>query len=118
VRYQKGGFRSEIEKNNFYYPHPSHQFLGDSKNLRIGQKALAIGNPFGFDRTLTTGVISSLGRTIGKKGELGGLQYGTRDDMGMVGNGMDLHDHLLGARRRGINLPHSMAPWNDEGSKG
>jgi putative serine protease PepD len=38
--------------------------MGDSKNLRIGQKVLAIGNPFGFQRTLTTGVISSVGRTI------------------------------------------------------
>lgn len=38
--------------------------MGDSKNLKIGQKVLAIGNPFGFERTLTTGVISSLGRTI------------------------------------------------------
>jgi putative serine protease PepD len=38
--------------------------MGDSKNLRIGQKVLAIGNPFGLQRTLTTGIISSLSRTI------------------------------------------------------
>jgi S1-C subfamily serine protease len=38
--------------------------MGDSKKLKIGQKVLAIGNPFGLGRTLTTGIISSLGRTI------------------------------------------------------
>jgi S1-C subfamily serine protease len=38
--------------------------MGDSRNLKIGQKVLAIGNPFGLERTLTTGIISSLGRTI------------------------------------------------------
>ncbi|HUL36390.1 MAG TPA: trypsin-like peptidase domain-containing protein [Thermodesulfobacteriota bacterium] len=38
--------------------------MGDSKNLKVGQKVLAIGNPFGLQRTLTTGIISSLGRTI------------------------------------------------------
>ena len=45
--------------------------MGDSKSLKIGQKVLAIGNPFGLQRTLTTGIISSLGRTI--RSEVGTL---------------------------------------------
>ncbi len=38
--------------------------------LRVGQKVLAIGNPFGYDRTLTTGIISGLGRPIRTKENL------------------------------------------------
>jgi len=38
--------------------------MGDSRKLQVGQKVLAIGNPFGLGLTLTTGIISSLGRNI------------------------------------------------------
>ncbi|MCB9310055.1 MAG: trypsin-like peptidase domain-containing protein [Lewinellaceae bacterium] len=38
--------------------------VGESANLKVGQSVYAIGNPFGLDQTLTTGVISALGREI------------------------------------------------------
>ena len=38
--------------------------IGSSSNLRVGQKVFAIGNPFGLDWTLTTGIISALDRTL------------------------------------------------------
>lgn len=40
--------------------------LGDSEKVKVGQKVLAIGNPFGFDRTLTQGIISRVDRIKNK----------------------------------------------------
>ena len=38
--------------------------LADSKHIRVGQVAIAIGNPFGFDHSVTSGVVSALGRSL------------------------------------------------------
>lgn len=40
--------------------------FGTARNLKVGQKVLAIGNPFGLERTLTAGIVSGLGRPIQK----------------------------------------------------
>ncbi len=45
--------------------------VGTSKDLLVGQKVFAIGNPFGFDQTLTQGIVSGLGREIRSPGKSG-----------------------------------------------
>ncbi|TFG64311.1 MAG: trypsin-like serine protease [Spirochaetales bacterium] len=44
--------------------------FGSSSDLKVGQKVLAIGNPFGYERTLTTGIVSGLGRPVRTSNEL------------------------------------------------
>ena len=48
--------------------------VGTSANLRVGQKVFAIGNPFGLDWSLTTGVVSALNRTLPSQDDTGVIQ--------------------------------------------
>src|ERR1700694_1496918 len=74
--------------------------MGDSDRLIVGQKVLAIGNPFGLDRTLTTGVISGLQRPIraqnGRQIE-GAIQTDASINPGNSGGPLlDSHGRMIG----------------------
>lgn len=47
-----------------YAPNLKPVALGQSQNLRVGQMAIAIGNPYGFQATVTAGIVSALGRSM------------------------------------------------------
>ena len=58
-------FTAVLQVNvNGALPQPLPLKVGTSTGLRVGQSVLAIGNPFGLDHTLTTGIVSGLGREV------------------------------------------------------
>ncbi|GJL63016.1 MAG: 2-alkenal reductase [Nitrospirales bacterium] len=81
--------------------------VGNSKDLRVGQRVLAIGNPFGLDHTLTTGVVSALGRTIKSLNERtieGVIQTDAAINPGNSGGPLlDSRGHLIGVNTQIIS---------------
>ncbi|KAL6650846.1 hypothetical protein ACP70R_009771 [Stipagrostis hirtigluma subsp. patula] len=74
--------------------------VGQSSSLRVGQQCLAIGNPFGFDHTLTVGVISGLNRDIFSQAGVtigGGIQTDAAINPGNSGGPLlDSKGHMIG----------------------
>ncbi len=73
--------------------------LGDSDSLVVGQKVLAIGNPFGFEGTLTTGIVSSINRNIQTEQERleGMIQTDAAINPGNSGGPLlDSHGNVIG----------------------
>jgi S1-C subfamily serine protease len=78
---------------------PSPLLLGNSSTLDVGQFVMAIGNPFGLEQTLTTGVISALGRVIeSESGFIGeAIQTDAAINPGNSGGPLlDLDGHIVG----------------------
>ena len=87
--------------------------MGDSDKLSVGQKVLAIGNPFGLDRTLTTGVISGLERPIRAENNRqieGAIQTDASINPGNSGGPLlDSHGRMIGINSQILSTSGSSA---------
>ncbi|KAK1326380.1 hypothetical protein QJS10_CPA01g00509 [Acorus calamus] len=77
-----------------------HATIGTSRDLRVGQSCFSIGNPYGYEHTLTTGVVSGLGREIPSPNGLairGAIQTDAAINSGNSGGPLiDSHGHVIG----------------------
>jgi S1-C subfamily serine protease len=93
---------------------PAALALGDSSQLRVGQFVLAIGNPFGLEQTLTTGVISALGRVIESPDDNGFIGEAIQTDAAInPGNSggplLDLQGRVIGVNSQIISTSGASA---------
>jgi S1-C subfamily serine protease len=93
---------------------PDPLSLGDSDQLRVGQFVLAIGNPFSLDQTLTTGVVSALGRVIESPDDAGFISEVIQTDAAInPGNSggplLDLEGRVVGVNSQIMSTSGSSA---------
>ncbi len=86
--------------------------FGDSGRLRVGQRVYALGNPFGLDRTLTTGIISSLDRWIPSRHRVGRIKQIIQIDASI--NPGSSGGPLLDSRGRMIGMNTAIASKTGE----
>jgi len=86
--------------------------FGDSSRLRVGQRVYALGNPFGLDRTLTTGIISSLDRWIPSRRRVGTIRQIIQIDASI--NPGSSGGPLLDSRGRMIGMNTAIASKTGE----
>jgi len=94
--------------------------LGDSEALRVGEMVVAIGNPFGYSGSMSTGIVSSLGRTLDSLNQSPGGQLFSAGDLIQTdaainpGNSggplLNIHGEVIG-----VNRAISTFNFNDEG---
>lgn len=86
--------------------------FGDSSRLRVGQRVYALGNPFGLDRTLTTGIVSSLDRWIPSRRRVGTIRQIIQIDASI--NPGSSGGPLLDSRGRMIGMNTAIASKTGE----
>jgi S1-C subfamily serine protease len=82
--------------------------MGDSSNLDIGQWVIAVGNPLGFDQTVSVGVVSSLGRSLAVQGGnmTDAIQTDAAINPGNSGGALcDAEGHLVGINAAIASMP-------------
>lgn len=101
----------------------SHSYFGNSANLQVGQLIVAIGNPFGFQSSVTAGVVSAVGRSLrGRDGRLieNIIQHTAPLNPGNSGGPLvDTHNQVVGintaiigmAQNIGFAIPSNTAEW-------
>ena len=91
---------------------PTVEF-GNDRTLRVGDWVVAVGNPFGLSNSVTAGIVSSLGRDLGRQGGAGNSQYNDHPDRRpdqpghLGGSTFDLHGQVVGMN----SMIYSPSAW-------